>query len=202
MQKFVLAQWIRQLYDWTMRLAQHPRATVGLCFISLIESVIFPLPVDPLLFAMGAARPKKSLYYATLVTLFSVLGGLLGYALGYWFWSLIGEFFFAHIISEEKMKIVFERFNENDFLAIFLAGLTPIPYKVFTLSAGIAHISIPIFIVASICGRGLRFFLVGGLMYYFGPEVRRWLEKHLTIATIVLGVVVLAFFIVYKLAHQ
>ena len=191
---------IRRLYDWTMKWGDHPQSSIALSLLSCIESIFFPLPVDPLLVAMGVSRPKKSLWYAFLTTTFSVLGALGGYWIGATLWASTQDFFFQYVFSPEIFQVVTQKFNENAGLSIFLASFTPLPYKAFTISAGVANIPISTLVIFSILGRGGRFFLLGGLIYFFGAAIKDFIDKHfntLVIATSIL--LVGGYFLIPKL---
>ncbi|MCB0340662.1 MAG: DedA family protein [Pseudobdellovibrionaceae bacterium] len=196
--RFKILQWFKQLYHWVMGWAEHPKGSFALAFIAFIESIFFPIPVDPLLVAMGAAKPKKALWFGAMSTTFSVIGALLGYAVGFMFWENAQEIFYTYVFNQEKFQFVINEFNSNAFLAIFLAGFTPIPFKVFTLAAGVAHLDLMAFIFGSILGRGMRFMLIATLLYKFGTSIRDGLEKHFEKITIAVAVVIILAFIAYK----
>lgn len=170
----------RRLYDWVLSWAETRHGPAALGALSFAESSFFPIPPDPLLVALAIGAPKRSFYFAFICTVASVTGGLAGYLIGAGLWTLVGDFFFQHVPgftpeAFERVRVLYDRY---DFWAIFVAGFTPIPYKVFTLSSGVFGISLPVFIVASIVSRGLRFFLVGGLIYFFGPGIQVFIDKH------------------------
>ena len=167
------------LYDQTLRWARHSRAPWALSILSFIESVIFPIPTDVMLAPMVLAEPPKWLRYATLATIFSVLGGVFGYLLGAWAfdwassWLLTGNG--AQTFAEAQRL-----FQEWGVWFVFIAAFTPVPYKVFTISAGFMALALVPFIVASAAGRAARFFLVAGLVRWLGtryePLLRRYIE--------------------------
>jgi len=190
---------LRKLYDWVMKWAEGEKSVHFLCLLAFTESVFFPIPVDPFLMAVSTAKPKRALFYALLASFFSVLGGLMGYLLGYLFWESTQDFFFTYIFSQDKFQIVLDKFQENAFLAIFLAGFTPIPYKVFTLAAGVAHIALAPFILGSVLSRTLRFCIEGGLIFFFGPKIRHFIETYFEKITLAVGALIIVALIVYKL---
>lgn len=165
------------LYDKCLRWAAHRHATYYLGIMSVAESIFFPIPVDVMLAPMALARRDKAWYYATLCTLTSVVGGFIGYLLGYWaFDSLV------HPILESagylgKYQEVVEWFEKYGVWVVFLAGFSPLPYKLFTLSAGALHMALIPFLVASIIGRAARFYLVAGIMYFGGEALDRKLKQ-------------------------
>ena len=190
--------YIRALYEWTLKWADHPRSVWALGALSTVEGIFFPIPVDPFLIAMGASRPKKALKFAMIAALTSVIGGCIGYSLGFWFWETAQGFFHQYVFSAKQLKVVTDQFNDNAFVAIFLASFTPIPYKVFAISAGIAKISISTFIFASIVGRSLRFLVIGALLYKWGPSIKENIEKYFNQLTYALGVACVLGYLVYK----
>lgn len=192
-------QKIRACYDWTMKWAEHPKGIYALGLLALTESIFNPIPVDPFIVAMGAARPKKALHFAFVGTFFSVLGGVLGYFLGMWFWEATQDLFFSFVISTANFEYVMKAFQENAFLSIFAASFTPIPFKVFTVAGGVAQISFVAFLSAATIGRGLRFFILGGLLYFWGPSIRDFIDKYFEKLTIALFVVVLIAVVAAKL---
>jgi membrane protein YqaA with SNARE-associated domain len=171
---------VRRLYDWVLHWADTPYGVPALFIISFAESSFFPLPPDPLLLALALGASKKSFRFAAVCTLASVLGGVLGYAIGAFAWDLTREWFFAYVpgVSPEAFEGVQAFYDRHGFAAVFLAGLTPIPYKVFTLASGVFGISLGIFVPASILSRGLRFFLIAGLVWKFGPPIERFIDRH------------------------
>lgn len=190
---------LRRLYDWTLKWADHPSAVWILGVLSAIEGIFFPIPIDPYLLALSASKPKKSLTYAGIATLTSVVGGTMGYFVGVMFWDMTQDFFFTYIMSPAKFDLVLDKFQENAFLAIFIAGFTPIPYKVFAISAGVASIGLPTFIVASLFGRSLRFFAIGILFFFWGKEIKLQIEKHFNKLSIALGIAIVVFILYFKM---
>jgi len=171
---------IRRLYDWVLHWADTPYGLLALFVISAAESSFFPLPPDPLLLALCLSASKKSLKFAGVCTLASVLGGMVGYAIGAGGWHIAQDWFFAYIpgVTPEAFEGVRDFYDANGFAAVFLAGLTPIPYKVFTLASGVFNINFGVFVLASILSRGFRFFLIAGLVYKFGPPIERFIDLH------------------------
>lgn len=183
--------YLRQLYHWVLKWSAHRHNTKALAALSFVESSFFPIPPDALLITMGAAQPHRSLYYAFLATVFSVAGGVLGYLIGFFFWELTGEFFLTFVFSEEIFLTVVQRFQEHTFLGMFVAALTPLPYKVFTIAGGVAQVPFWTFIAASIVGRGARFFAVGALIYKFGPAIVSLIEKYFERAVVAFTVLLI-----------
>jgi membrane protein YqaA with SNARE-associated domain len=197
---------LRRLYDWVLHWAETPYGTPALFAISFAESSVFPIPPDVLQIALSVSRPRRSFYYALVSAVASVLGGIFGWLIGFACWSAVGDLFHAYVpgVTEENMAYVGELYRQNAFWSIFAAAFTPIPFKVFTLAAGVFHeyVSLSTLILASALGRSARFFLVAAAIYFFGPRVRTFLESRLELLTIVLFVlVVLGFAAIKYLVH-
>ena len=169
----------RRLYDWTLSLAAGPRAPAALGSVSFVESSVYPIPPDILLIPMVIARKEKAWWYALLCTLTSVAGGVLGYLIGMFLFEQVAQPILSFYGKMDKFDEFSAVFNHWGWWFVFIAGLTPFPYKVITIASGVAGLSLPIFIVASIVSRGLRFFVVAGLLYFFGPPIKEFIEKRL-----------------------
>jgi membrane protein YqaA with SNARE-associated domain len=170
----------RKLYDWMMKQAAGKYATPALAFVSFIESSVFPLPPDLMLVPMCLANRKKSFYYALVCTVASVLGGLAGYAIGYFLYQTVGVWALSlYGGAEEAYQKFSHLFEEYGAWIIIAKGLTPFPFKILTILSGMVKFNLVIFIVSSIVARAGRFFLVAGLAYFFGDPIREFIEKHL-----------------------
>ena len=190
---------IRRLYNWVLSWAHSPYGVPALGALSFAEASFFPIPPDPLLMALCLGAPRRSFWFAAWGTAFSVIGGIAGYLLGWGAWSLVGDFFLTWVpgVTPEAFATVRDLYDRWNFWAVFLAGLTPIPYKVFTLSAGVFAIQFPIFVAASVLSRGLRFFLVAALIWRFGAPVSRFIDRYFNVLTLAFGVsVVLGFVLI------
>ncbi len=185
---------IRRMYAWAIRMANHRHALTTLFGVSFAESSFFPVPPDAMLVPMVIANPKKAWLYAGVCTVASVLGGLLGYALGSVFYETIGQKIinFYHLQQQaENFRVLYGQYGAE---IILLKGLTPIPYKLVTIASGLAAYPLLPFIVLSTITRGARFFLIAGLMYWKGETARLFIEKHLERLTIAfLAIIVLGF---------
>jgi membrane protein YqaA with SNARE-associated domain len=181
---------IRALYNWTMSLAEHPRALWALAAIAFIEASIFPIPPDVLLIPMIIAAPRRAWLYATVATVFSVLGGLAGYAIGVFAYAQLGEPILLALGKADAMASFAQRFNDAGFWTVLTAGLTPFPFKVITILSGATGMSLPLFIGTAILARATRFFLVALLLWKFGAPIRVFIEKYLGWVALV-GIVVL-----------
>ena len=163
-------------------------------FISIIESIIFPIPVDPFLAGLTLAAPKKAFKFALFCTVGSVIGGVIGWLLGYFVGPSI-ENILLNIpwFTEEKFKAVKLAYNENGMLIIFLGAFTPLPYKIITVTSGMAGINIFGFVLMSLVGRGIRFFVVAYLIKFFGMPALLFLQKHLLLSSSIFGIVIIIF---------
>ena len=191
---------IRRLYEWVLGWADTPYGLPALGLLALAESSFFPIPPDPLLMALCLGAASRSLRFAAVATAASVVGGMIGYGIGGLLWLGVSDFFFAYVpgVTPEAFAGVQDLYLRWDFWAVFFAGLTPVPYKVFTISAGVFAINFPIFVVASILSRGLRFFLVAGLIYRFGPSISSFIDRYFNLLTWVFGVLVILGFVVIE----
>lgn len=175
---------LRALYDWTIRMADHPRALWVLAVISFAESSVFPIPPDVLMIPMILARPSRAWLIAGVALVSSVLGGMLGYAIGAFAYESIGQPILAALGKGEAMEAFNTRFNDLGFWAVLTAGVTPFPYKVITIMSGWTAMPLGTFIATSILARGIRFFLVAALLWKFGGPVRDFIERRLGLMTI------------------
>jgi membrane protein YqaA with SNARE-associated domain len=169
---------MRRLYDWVLHFETSPHAGRALFCLAFAESSVFPVPPDVLLIALSLSAPVRALRYALVCTAGSVLGGLAGYGIGWLVWVEVQGFFFAYVFSPDLFSTVARMYQENAFWAVFTAGFTPIPYKVFTIAGGVFGISLPMFLLASALSRAARFFLVAGLIRRFGPPIQVFIDRH------------------------
>lgn len=167
------------LYDKVLKWAAHPKASWYLAFVSFIESFFFPVPTAFMLAPMAVAKPSESLRFASIATVFSVLGGLFGYMLGYFAYELVEPWIvqFGYMDNFERAKNWFDQWG---FWALLLAGFSPIPYKIFTIAGGTLSMALIPFVLASIIGRSSQFFFIGGAIMLLGPKfepmIRRYIE--------------------------
>jgi membrane protein YqaA with SNARE-associated domain len=187
-----------RLYDWVLQWSAHPRARTALFALAVAESSVFPVPPDVLLISMSMAEPKRARRFAAICAAGSVVGGVVGYAMGWWLWHALAEWFFRVLgpagFTPANFQKVQEMYQGNAFLAVFTAGFTPIPYKVFTIAAGVFEVGFVVFVVASLFGRAGRFFLVAELVSRVGPRVQPFIEKYLGWLTLAfVGLLVLGF---------
>ena len=190
--------WLRILYDWTMEKASHPYAQGWLAFFCFVESSFFPVPPHPLLGLMCLAEPKKALRFGIIATLASVAGGLFGYFIGAVLFDSLGVWLLALIGLKESFPTAACYLKEYDWEAIIIAGSTPVPFKLLTISAGFVSMNLVTFVLASLIGRGMIFFTVGALFRIFGAPIKTFIDKYLGLVTTVFvllvigGVIVLA----------
>jgi len=193
---------MRRLYDWVLHWADTPYGTPALFVIAFMESSFFPIPPDVLQIALSAGKPKRSFYYATITLIGSITGAFLGYFIGFALWEALHGVFIPYLFSQKTFDDVQKLYADNAFWAIFTAAMTPIPYKVFTIAAGVGHISLLTLLFASIVGRGMRFYLVALFLWLFGPVVRNWLEKYFEIIAVAFAVLLIGGFVLIKYVMQ
>ena len=189
---------LRGLYDWTISLAQTRYAFWALAIVAFVESSVFPIPPDVLMIPMIIAQPRKAFQIAALCTVCSVLGGLAGYWIGAVAFEQIGRPILESLGKVEAMEAFNTRFNDFGFWPVLIAGVTPFPYKVITIMSGWTGLPLATFIVTSIIARGLRFFLVAGLLWKFGEPIREFIEKRLGLMFILFVVLLAGGFYVVK----
>ncbi|MEJ8476374.1 YqaA family protein [Roseibium algae] len=190
---------LRRLYDWTLSLASGPRAPAALGTVSFVESSVFPIPPDILLIPMVIAKKESAWRLALLCTVTSVLGGLAGYMIGLFLFQQVAEpilAFYGYLDKFDQFSTVFKDWG---WWFVFIAGLTPFPYKVITIASGAAGLSLPVFLLASVVSRGIRFFVVAGLLYFFGPPIRDFIEKRLGLMFTIFMVLLVGGFVLIKL---
>jgi membrane protein YqaA with SNARE-associated domain len=192
-------RFLHLLYDWTMQLANNPRAIWLLGFVSFIEAIFFPIPPDVLLIPMILANIKRAWLYAFVTTITSVMGGLVGYAIGYLAYEQIAEPLLLSLGKQAAMNLFSISINENGFLIVLTAGISPIPFKVVSVMSGFTQMPVFVFLLSALLGRATRFFVVATLLKYYGEAIKSFIETYLGwlflvfIALIVLGTMVLDF---------
>jgi len=186
---------LRRLYDWVLSWSKSPYGTLALFALAFAESSFFPIPPDVLLIALALGAPRRSFRFAAVCTAGSVLGGVAGYGIG-WFAAPFAKEVIASLAGANAYYEVARAYGDNAFGAICVAGFTPIPYKVFTLAAGIFHetVGLDVLVVASILSRGARFFLVAGLIRVFGPRIQRFIDRYFDLLAVVFTVLLIAGF--------
>ena len=168
-----------RLYIRIMSLSQHRHAMKALAAVSFVESSVFPIPPDAMMIPMVLAKPRNAFWIATVCTVASVLGGLLGYFIGYGLWETVGKPLVEMYGYDENISEFTIRYNDWGAWIVFTAGITPFPYKVITIASGLTRLDLTIFVIASTLSRGLRFFIVAALLYRFGEPIRTFIEGNL-----------------------
>ncbi len=189
---------LRRLYDWTMDLASRPNALRALGVVSFAESSFFPIPPDIMIIPMVLARPNRAWTIALVATVTSVVGGVAGYAIGYFLLETLGKPILAFYGYAAGFAEFQRLYNEWGLWIILIKGMTPIPYKLVTIASGAAAFDFPVFIAASLVTRAARFYLVAALLKYFGPPIRAFVERYLTLVTTIFVVGLVGGFVVVR----
>ena len=187
---------LRKLYDWTLAKAAHPQAEWWLGLFAFAESSFFPIPPHPLLGLMCLAEPKKAIRFALITTLASVIGGLFGYMIGFFLYEAVGQALISALGLTEAFPKAACYLKERDWEVIVIAGTTPVPFKLLTITAGFIEMSLLTFILASIVGRGFIFMTVGILFRVFGAPIKAFIDKYFALVTTAFVVLVIGGFLV------
>ena len=190
---------IKNLYNKTMALAGHPQAIFLLGAVSFIEASFFPIPPDVMLIPMVLMNPSRAWLFALVATSFSVLGGVFGYIIGTFSYEHIAEPLLYSLGKEAQMVDFSNKYNEIGFWAVITAGISPIPYKVVTIMSGATNLNFAVFLGASMASRGVRFFLVAGLLHFYGHEIRDFIERYLNWVFMLFVILLVVGFIGFKL---
>ncbi len=186
---------LRRAYDWVLGWADHRYGGLALLLLAFVESSVFPIPPDVLLMALALGKPGAAFRFALICSVGSVAGGLAGYLIGWLLMDGLGRPIIELYNAQAAYAEVEQRFVEYGGWAVAIAGFTPIPYKVFTIAAGATQLSLSSFVLASVVSRSARFFLISGLIYYYGPTIKVFIDKYFNILTIVFTVLVLLGFV-------
>jgi membrane protein YqaA with SNARE-associated domain len=189
---------MRRLYDWVLHWARTPYGTWALFILAFSESSFFPVPPDVLLVALSVALPKKSFKYALVCSAGSLIGGCFGYFIGWQFMAGVGNAIIRFYGLFDKYEYIRQLYVAYDAWAVGIAGFTPIPYKLFTITAGAFRIDFVVFLVASAVSRSARFFLVGGLIYAFGPRIQSFIDRYFNILAVIFVILLALGFIIVK----
>ncbi|MCL2484477.1 MAG: DedA family protein [Endomicrobia bacterium] len=192
---------MRRLYDWTAGWAHKKSSDYALFLIAIAESSFFPIPPDVLMVPLVITNPKSWWKKALICTAGSVCGAFLGYAIGYLFFETVGVRIVNFYNMQEAVQIVAQQYSDNAFIAVLLGAFTPIPYKAITITAGMFKISLAAFFVASVIGRGARFFMVAGTIRLFGEKIKNTIEKYFNTLSIIFLVLLIVGFIALKYLH-
>ena len=205
-------RWARRLYEWTLNWAQTPYGVPALVALAFLEASVFPIPPDALLAPLALARPRRALFYGMLCTIGSVAGAALGWTLGRAVWQALGVFeacpefgggaaIFEHIpgFHCDRFGTVQNLYERNAWLSIFSAAFTPIPFKIFTVAAGVFQIGLPTLLTASLLGRGARFMLLATLVWKLGDSFREFIERRFELLTVAFTVLLIGGFLALRL---
>ena len=199
--------YVRRLYDWVLHWADTKYGIPAVFLLAFAESSFFPIPPDVLLIALALGARSKALRFALVCSAASILGGIVGYGIGYFSWwngaesySVVAMFFFNHIpgFSEEVFINIQKKYEIYNFLIVFTAGFTPIPFKIITISAGAFSVNFPMFLLASTISRSARFFLVALLIRQFGEPITAFIDKYFNILSIIFTILLIGGFLVLK----
>lgn len=192
---------LRRLYDWVLSWADSPHGTTALAVISFAESSFFPIPPDVLQIALSVGQPRRSFRFAAVSAVASVLGAIVGWLIGWGVWQSVSGFFYEVVpgFTPAKFQYVELLYQQNAGLYLVLSAFTPIPFKIFTIAAGVCSVPLLTLVLASAVGRSGRFFLVATIMRLFGKPARDLLDKYLELATLLLGVLIVAGFFAIRL---
>ena len=189
---------LKRSYNWVISFSGRPGAVWALAFVSFIESSIFPIPPDVLLIPMVLAARSRWLAIAMICTIASVLGGLAGYAIGYFLYDVIGRTLLEFYGYSAQFMSFQQRYNDLGAWIVFVAGTTPFPYKVVTIASGVTHLDLTTFTIASTLARGLRFFIIAALLFWLGPPIRHFIEKRLGLMLGVFVILLISGFVILK----
>ncbi|MFN3845809.1 MAG: YqaA family protein [Paracoccaceae bacterium] len=189
---------IRALYDWTIRLAEHPRALWALAIVAFVESSVFPIPPDILMIPMILAAPRRAFVIASVATVASVVGGMFGYWIGAFLFDSVGLPVLEFYGKTKNFEAFSETYNAWGAWAVLIAGVTPFPYKVITILSGSTGLDVVVFTIASIVARGLRFFVMAALLWKFGAPIRDFIERRLGIMFTLFVVLLLGGFVLLR----
>lgn len=189
---------LRRLYDWTMSLSRSPHALWALAIVSFVESSVFPIPPDVLMIPMIIARPRRAFLIAAVATVASVLGALLGYYIGAALFDTVGRPVLDFYGKGAEFDSFAVTYNDWGAWAVLIAGVTPFPFKVITIASGVTGLSLPVFVVAAILARALRFFIVAALLWRFGAPIQDFIERRLGLVFTVFVVLLVGGFALLK----
>ncbi len=192
---------IKKLYNWVLSWSDSRWGWLALFIIALCESSWFPIPPDILLIALCLGATKKSFRFAGITLLGSIIGAMLGYAIGHFLWTTpageataIANFFYENVFSVESFENVGAMYDKYNFWIVFTAGFTPLPYKLFTIAGGMFDINFAMFLIASTVSRGLRFFVIGWLIWRFGQPIKVFIDKYFNLLATLFTVLLIGFF--------
>ncbi len=193
---------VKRTYDWMLSWGESRWGAMALFCFAFVESSFFPIPPDVLLIALCLGATTRSFRFAAICTAGSILGAMVGYAIGFFLWqntageyTALAHFFYNHVFSIEAFERVGGLYDKYNFWIVFTAGFTPLPYKIFTISGGLFHINFWMFLLASIVSRGMRFFLIGFLIWKFGAPIKSFIDKYFNLLAIAFTVLLVGSFV-------
>lgn len=193
---------VKKLYDWMLSWGGSRWGAAALFCFAFAESSFFPIPPDVLLIALCLGATARSFRFAAICTAGSIVGAMVGYTIGFFLWqntagqyTALAQFFFDHLFSVEAFERVGALYERYNFWIVFTAGFTPLPYKIFTIAGGLFHIDFVWFLLASVCSRGMRFFLIGGLIWKFGAPIKGFIDKYFNLLAIAFTVLLVGSFV-------
>lgn len=189
---------LKKIYNWVLGWAERPGGIWALFVLAFCESSFFPIPPDVLLIALAIGAPEKSFKFAFVCSLGSVLGGVAGYFIGWQFMGIIGERIIDLYGLTHKIDSIALLYRDYDAWAVFIAGFTPLPYKLFTIAAGAFGVNFMVFVLASAVSRSLRFVLLGSLIYWFGPGIQRFINRYFNLLATAFTVLLVVGFVAIK----
>ena len=189
---------LKRLYNWTLSWAHTPYGWQALFLVAFAEASFFPIPPDVLLVALAVALPRRAFFYAGISSVGSVAGGVAGYLIGLYFMDAIGEIIIDTYGLEDRYHYIQELYNRYDAWAVGIAGFTPIPYKLFTITAGAFRIDFTVFLIASAVSRAARFFLEAVILYRYGDSIREFIDRYFNLITVVITVVIIVIILLFK----
>ncbi len=189
---------LRGLFDWVVSWAQTPYGVWALGILAFTESSFFPIPPDPLLIVLALGDPSRALWYALLASIASVLGGMLGYLIGWGFMEAVGNRIMDFYGGRRRFDAIKALYDRYDAWAVGIAGFTPIPYKLFTISAGVFRINFKVFVLVSAVSRSARFFLVAGVIYLFGESIQSFIDQYFNLLSLLFVILLVLGFVVVR----
>lgn len=192
----------KRTYDWMLSWGESRWGMLALFCFAFAESSFFPIPPDVLLIALCLGAVTRSFRFAAICTAGSILGAIAGYGIGFFLWqntageyTALAQFFFDHVFSVEAFERVGALYDRYNFWIVFTAGFTPLPYKLFTVTGGLFHINFAMFLIASTVSRGLRFFLIAGLIWRFGAPIKRFIDRYFNLLAVAFTVLLVGSFV-------